>query len=196
MTTNRPSPFPAVLWSTLLATAGVLAGGCGNVIDLEVDAHSICVASASQTFPGTPTGEPSNKPVPLNFSAPLREFPGVTGDLEVDVRFKNITLTSAAGDLGFVERVVVELHPSDARPGLAPIPLADYQAGTTTAPAKSPDRNGQVPLVLQANDSQNIYDYVKGEPARLNFQVFASLPAESFTLDVEGCIGATARFRY
>jgi len=173
-----------------------LAAGCGNVIDLEVEAQSICVASASQTFPGVPSGLPSNKPVPLNFSAPLREFPGGTGDLEMDVRFKNITLTSPDGDLGFVERIVVELDPSNTKPELGLLPLAQYEAGEAGRPANSPNKNGQVPLVLEANDTRNIYDYVAGQLAKLNFSVFAKLPSESFTLEVEGCIGATARFRY
>jgi hypothetical protein len=173
----------------LLATASALIGACGNVVDLELHAQSICVASISQSFPGVPAGFPASKPIPLNFSAPLQQLPA-TGDLKMEVRFQDITLSSGNGDLGFVDRVSVDLNPSSQKPGLSAFTLAEYTrsaAGTATE-ART--------ITLQAADTRDVSDYLADEPAQLKFTVHATLPNSPVTLDVEGCVGATARLQY
>jgi hypothetical protein len=174
----------------LVAGVASLGGACGNVVDLEVQAQSICVAAPDQTIAGVPAGMPAKNPIPMNFSAPLKQLPG-TGGLEMDVRFRDLTLKSTSGDLSFVDRIVVELTPSSKKPGLATLALAGYTSDPTRS-AASPQKH---PLVLKAADIRNVYDYVADEPAKLQFTMYATWPSGPMTLEIEGCVDATARFR-
>jgi hypothetical protein len=173
----------------LLVAATSLLGACGNVVDLELHAQSICVASISQSFPGVPAGFPATKPVPFNFSAPLKQLPA-TGDLKMEVRFREITLSSSKGDLGFVERVSVDLTPSSKKPALSAFTLAQY----TRRPGDSAAQDRTI--TLQAADTRDVFEYLADEPAQMKFTVQATLPDSAVTLDIEGCVGATARFQY
>ncbi len=170
-----------------LFAASALVGGCSNVVDLEVQAQRICVASVNQSFPGAPAGLPASRPVPLNFSAPLKQFPA-TGDLDMDVRFRDISLSASGGDLGFIEKVTVDLNPSSKKPALTPFTLAEYARGTGATPGAT--------VTLRATDMRNVFDYLADEPAQMKFTLYATLPDHPVTIDVEGCVGATARFQY
>ena len=179
---HRSARFPLGL-----VAASVLMGACGNVVDLEVQAQRICVASINQTFPAAPAGLPASKPVPLNFSAPLKQLPS-TGDLEMEVRFRDITLRASSGDLAFIDKVTVDLNPSSKKPALSPFTLAEYARGTSGAAGST--------VTLQAADMRDVADYLADEPAQMKFTLHANLPNSAVTIDVEGCVGATARFQY
>jgi hypothetical protein len=180
---RRSARFPL----GLVAASALMGGACSNVVDLELEAQRICVASINQTFPAAPAGLPASKPVPLNFSAPLKQLPS-TGDLQTEVRFRDITLSANGGDLGFIEKVTVDLHPSSKKPALLPFTLAEYARGTSGAA-------GSI-VTLKAADMRNVVDYLADEPAQMKFTLYATLPNSAVTLDVEGCVGATARFQY
>jgi hypothetical protein len=182
------------IWSLraplLLAAAGSLAGACSNVVDLEVEAQQICVAQPNQSFPAPPAGLPASKPVPLNFSAPLKQLPS-TGDLEMEVKMREITLSAGSGgDLSFIETVSVEMGPPSKKPTLTTFTVAEYLRNAASGGQKKPS------ITLVAKDSRDVSEYLKDEPGQMKFSLTGSLPSTAFNLNIEACVGANARFQY
>jgi hypothetical protein len=171
----------------LIGVTSLFLAGCDNVLDLRVQAETLCVPAASQSFTGAtappgplPLPGTSSKTVMVDFSKALKQIPGEQAGLDLKVWLDQVFIRSMTADLAFIKRVKVTLAPGTASDMLPPVPIGEYVKPATTTMTRE--------LKVQGTSGTNVVKYLETEPARLIFTATGRLPMEAFTADVEACV--------
>jgi hypothetical protein len=177
-----------------MALVPLLLAGCDHVLDLRVEAETLCVPAAMQTFSGGSTKlgpltlpGTTTKTVMVDFSKALEQIPGEQAGLKLDVRLDQVFIRSMT-DLVFVKRVKVSLAPGTPSDALPPVYVGEYVKGTAPSPVSE--------LKVQSTLNANVIKYLKDEPAKLMFTATGNLPADAFMANVEACVFVQGQGKY
>jgi hypothetical protein len=176
-----------------LSVLALLVTGCDHLVDLRVQAETLCVPVMSQSFTAsTPPSGPlplvgtASKTVMVDFSKPLGQIPGEKAGLKLDVRLDQVFIRSTS-DLSFVKRVKVSLAPGTPDDALPTLYIGEY------------DRTAMSPITevkVQSGANSNVVKYLEKEPAKLIFTATGKLPTDAFTADVEACVFVQSQGTY
>ncbi|MFB1481810.1 hypothetical protein [Corallococcus sp. RDP092CA] len=169
----------------LLAGAVTLLGtGCDSLFAIEVEAERICKTENDLSFSAAP---PISGSVEQSFTIPLGDFASALpedADVETELRLKLFDAT-ASTDISGIERANLSVR----KPGSSEyVLLGEFRrAGTSGATNK---------LELTSSGAVDVLDLAKQEELEFRFQATGSPPTQSWTADVEVCVGAKASANY
>ncbi|NNB84342.1 hypothetical protein HJC10_21215 [Corallococcus exiguus] len=169
----------------LLAGAVTLLGtGCDSLFTIEVEAERICKTENDLSFPASP---PIAGSVEQSFTIPLGDFASALpedADVETELRLKLFDAT-ASTDISGIERASLAVR----KPGSAEyVVLGEFRR---TGTAGSTNK-----LELTSSGAVDVLDLAKQEELEFRFQATGSPPTQSWTADVEVCVGAKASANY
>ncbi|NOK37431.1 hypothetical protein D7W79_24995 [Corallococcus exercitus] len=169
----------------LLASAVTLLGtGCDSLFTLEVEAERICKTENDLSFPAAP---PISGSVEQSFEIPLGDFASALpedADVETELRLKLFDAT-ASTDISGIERASLSVR----KPGSAEYVLLGEFRRTGTGGSTNK-------LQLTSSGPVDVLDLAKQEQLEFLFQATGSPPTQSWTADVEVCVGAKASANY
>jgi hypothetical protein len=169
-----------------IVLGAVCLAGCDHVLDLRVEAETLCVPAAMQTFSGGSTKlgpltlpGTSTKTVSVDFSKALAQIPGQQAGLKLDVRLDQVFIRSTS-DLVFVKQVKVSLAPGTPSDALPPLYVGEYVKGAAMSPVSE--------LKVQSTLNANVIKYLQDEPAKLMFTATGNPPGDAFMANIEACV--------
>ncbi|WP_404369056.1 hypothetical protein ACIHQR_05705 [Corallococcus coralloides] len=169
----------------LLAGAVALLGtGCDSLFTVEVEAERICKNENDLSFPASP---PLAGSVEQSFTIPLGDFASALpadADVETELRLKLFDAT-ASTDISGIERASLSVR----KPGSAEYVLLGEFRRTSAGSATNK-------LQLTSSGAVDVLDLAKQEELEFLFQATGTPPTQSWTADVEVCVGAKARANY
>lgn len=169
----------------LLASAVSLFGtGCDSLFNIEVEAERICKTEKDLSFPAALPGSAS---VQQSIQIPLGDFSSALPDdtdVRTELRLKLFDAT-ATTDISGIERAKVSVR----KPGSTDyVLLGEFRRTGTSGPTNT--------LELTGSGAVDVLDLAKQEELEFLFEASGSLPTQSWSADIDVCIGAKASANY
>jgi hypothetical protein len=165
----------------------VAASGCGSpLLYAEIEEPRACITLHGQSFPGVPLGVSLQKALefPLGSELPLVGEKDTASEIRLD-EVTIIANASAAGDLDGIQEMAIKVVPP-AGSSLPPETLITYQRAANPGSA----------LVAGGATGVDLAPYLDGGAVHLEADVSGTLPGESWTADVKGCLYVKVTYDY